>query len=83
MYVAPEFRRRRYGGALVDAAVAHARSLSGIRKLKLTVNASNVAARSLYQSRGFACVGVEPDALCVDGHYYDEELYVLRFTNIA
>jgi ribosomal protein S18 acetylase RimI-like enzyme len=83
MYVAPEFRRRGLGGALVDAALAYARSLPGVRQLKLTVNASNLAARSLYQSRGFACVGVEPEALCVDGRYYDEELYVLRLTNAA
>jgi len=79
MYVAPEFRRRGHGGALVEAAVAHAQSLPGIRQLKLTVNASNTAARLLYQSRGFTLVAVEPDAICVDGQYYDEELYLLRF----
>jgi ribosomal protein S18 acetylase RimI-like enzyme len=79
MYVAPEFRRRGHGGALVEAAVAHAQSLPGIRHLKLTVNASNTAARALYQSRGFNRVAIEPDAICVDGQYYDEELYMLRF----
>jgi ribosomal protein S18 acetylase RimI-like enzyme len=78
MYVAPEFRRRGLGGALLDAALAHARSLPGVRQVKLAVNAANLAARSLYQSRGFTCFGVEPEALCVDGRYYDEELYVLR-----
>ena len=78
MYVVPEFRRRGLAGALVDAALAHARSLSGLRQVKLAVNATNVAARSLYQSRGFTCVGLEPDALCVDGRYFDQELYVLR-----
>jgi ribosomal protein S18 acetylase RimI-like enzyme len=81
MYVAPEFRRRGLGGALLDAALAHVRSLPGLRQLRLSVNASNVAARSLYQSRNFKCVGVEPEALCVEGRYYDLELYVLRLTS--
>ncbi len=78
MYVAPEMRRRGFGGALLDAALAHARSLPGVRQLKLTVNATNAAARSLYESRGFVQVGVEPEALCVEGRFFDEELYVLR-----
>jgi len=78
MYVAPEFRRRRVGRALLDAAITHARALPGLRQLRLAVNADNLAARSLYQSRGFQCVGVEPDAICVEGRYYDEVLYVLR-----
>jgi RimJ/RimL family protein N-acetyltransferase len=83
MYVAPKFRRHGLGRALVDAAITHARSLPGLRQLKLTANATNLAARALYQSRGFACVGVDPEALCVDGRYYDEELYVLRVTDSA
>ena len=82
MYVAPEFRRRGLGGALVDQALVHARSLPGVRQVKLCVNAANLAARSLYLSRGFVCVGVEPDALCIDGHYYDEEMYVLRLSTV-
>jgi ribosomal protein S18 acetylase RimI-like enzyme len=82
MYVAPDFRRRGLGAALVDRALAHACSLPGVRQVKLGVNATNLAARSLYQSRGFACVGVEPDALCIDGRYYDEEMYFLRVTTV-
>jgi ribosomal protein S18 acetylase RimI-like enzyme len=78
MYVAPEFRRRGLGGALVDGALAHATALPGLRQVRLSVNASNLPARALYQSRGFKCVGVEPEALCVQGRYYDLELYVLR-----
>jgi ribosomal protein S18 acetylase RimI-like enzyme len=77
-YVAPKFRRRGFGRALVNAVVAHARSLDGVRQVKLGVNATNTAARLLYRSVGFRRFGVEPDALCVGGTYYDEELYVLR-----
>jgi GNAT superfamily N-acetyltransferase len=78
MYVAPDFRRRGLGGQLVDAAIAHGRTLPGLRQLHLTVNASNEPARALYRSRGFACVGVQPEALCVNERYYDYEYYVLR-----
>jgi ribosomal protein S18 acetylase RimI-like enzyme len=78
MIVAPEFRRQGIGGALVDAGLAHARASGGVRQLKLTVNARNAAAKSLYLSRGFSCYGAEPDAICVDGVYYDEEFYILR-----
>jgi len=81
MYVCPEFRRRGLAGALVDAVLAHARSLGGVRQLKLAVNATNLAARSLYRSRGFTLFGLEPDALCIDGRYYDEEFYILRLTD--
>ena len=77
MYVAPERRRQQIGRLLLDAAVTHARALSGVRQIKLGVNASNTAARQLYESIGFVRYGVEPDALYVDGRYYDEELRVL------
>lgn len=82
MYVASEARRRGLGGALIDAAITHARSLDGIRQLRLTVNAVNAEARSLYQRKGFRCFGVEPDAICVDGRYYDEALYQLPLDGI-
>ena len=78
MYVAPEFRRRGFGRALLGAALVHAQSIAGVRQLTLGVNATNTAARTLYQSVGFECFGVEPAALQVDGTFYDEEHYVLR-----
>jgi ribosomal protein S18 acetylase RimI-like enzyme len=83
MYVSPEFRRRGIGGALIDTTLAHARSLPGLRQVKLAVNATNVGARCLYRSRGFKLFGLEPDALCIDGRYYDEELFFLRLTDDA
>jgi len=78
MYVAPSFRRRGFGSALLKAAVAHARSIAGVRQIRLDVNATNAEAKALYQSIGFASYGVEPDALQVDGTFYGEEHYVLR-----
>jgi len=83
MYVAPTFRRRGFGSALLEGAVAHARSIAGVRQIKLGVNATNAEARALYQSIGFASYGVEPDALQVDGTFYGEERYVLRLDHPA
>jgi ribosomal protein S18 acetylase RimI-like enzyme len=78
MYVAPEFRRRGFGRALVAAAVDHARALPGLRQIKLSVNAANTPARDLYEAFGFTHCGTEPEAIFVDGCYYDDGLYVLR-----
>ncbi|WP_158882322.1 GNAT family N-acetyltransferase [Rhodanobacter sp. L36] len=78
MVVASELRRHGVGGALLDAVIVHARAMDGVRQMKLSVTASNVAARTLYQSRGFVCFGVEPDALFVGGSFHDEAFYMLR-----
>lgn len=80
MYVAPAHRRRGLGRALLDAVIAHARSLDGVRPIKLGVNAANAAAMALCRSAGFEHYGSEPDALCVDGTFYAEAHYVLRLT---
>jgi ribosomal protein S18 acetylase RimI-like enzyme len=77
MYVSLEFRGQKFGAALVDEAIAHARKLGSVRQIVLSVTASNVAAASLYRSRGFERFGLERDALCVDGKYFDEEHMVL------
>jgi ribosomal protein S18 acetylase RimI-like enzyme len=77
MYVSPEFRGQRFGAALVDEAIAHARKLGSVRQIVLSVTANNVVAASLYRSRGFERYGLERDAICVDGKYFDEEQMVL------
>jgi len=77
MYVTPAFRQRGVSQSLLDAIISHARTFPHIRNLKLGVNASNAAAISLYQSRGFIRYGLERDALWVDGIFYDSELYAL------
>jgi ribosomal protein S18 acetylase RimI-like enzyme len=69
MYVSPEFRGQGFGAALVDEVIAHARRLGSVRQITLAVTMHNVAAASLYRSRGFERFGLERDALCVDGKY--------------
>ena len=55
--VLPEARRKGLGGELLDAALERVRAL-GLERLHLEVRASNLPALALYESRGFAHVGL-------------------------
>ncbi|MGF2038026.1 MAG: N-acetyltransferase family protein [Nostoc sp. CmiVER01] len=81
MYVLPEFRRQGVGAALLDRALSHARQLGVLRQIVLGVTANNLAASSLYKSRGFERFGLERDALFIDGTYFDEEHLALHFNH--
>lgn len=81
MYVLPEFRCRGVGAALLDEVLSHARCLGVLRQIVLTVTANNLAAFSLYRSRGFERFGLERSALFVDGTYLDEEHFALHFNS--
>jgi ribosomal protein S18 acetylase RimI-like enzyme len=56
MWVAPKFRRRGMGRALVDAVLAWAR-MRGVRVVRLMVTCNNEPAIGLYRSLGFALTG--------------------------
>ena len=81
MYVAPEARARGVGRALMEALIAHARTLPGLERLTLGVEAGNEAARALYHSFGFVTYGTEPQAYKLDGEYWDSELMSLRLSD--
>lgn len=55
LLVAPEYRRRGLGRALVQAGAA---AVAGARWLHLEVRAGNAAARALYGGMGFERVGI-------------------------
>jgi len=69
-FVSPRFRRRGLGRLLVARAIEHARA-HGVRRINLTMYLPNDAAEPLYRSLGFVRYGVEPEAVCLDGTYYD------------
>jgi ribosomal protein S18 acetylase RimI-like enzyme len=77
MYVAPKARGRGVGRALMEALIAHARTLDGVERLTLGVEAGNEAARALYHSLGFVTYGIEPEAYKLDGEYWDSEMMSL------
>ena len=76
VYVHPEARREGVGRAVLETAIAHARTR--VLQVHLSVTTGSAALR-LYQQLGFEIYGTEPRALCVDGNYVDEHLMVLRF----
>lgn len=80
LYVAPQARGRGIGHALLQQAIALARSVKGIRQVNLSVNASNIAAIRLYESAGFRPYGREPGAMLVDGELHDELHMTLPLT---
>ena len=63
MYVAPGHRGRGIGEALLRATLDHARSLSGITRVHLSVSSAVPGARRLYERVGFELWATEPDAL--------------------
>ena len=77
VYVAPELRGHGVGRRLLEALVAHARTLSGVERVLLSVTTVQPAARALYHALGFVPWGVEPAALKIDGEYVDEEYLAL------
>ncbi|QNM97247.1 GNAT family N-acetyltransferase [Chitinimonas koreensis] len=77
MYVAPQWRGRGIGRALVLAALEAGRAMPGLRQVHLGVHAENAAALALYRALGFETWGTERDAMCVDGRLQDEH-YMTR-----
>ena len=75
MYVRSEARGTGLARALVQQVIAHARTL--VEEVRLTVEASNVAARRLYGAVGFTEYGLERRALKVGREYYDDVLMTL------
>jgi RimJ/RimL family protein N-acetyltransferase len=78
VYVAPEARGNGAGRRLIEACIAHARTVPGVRQVHLTVSSHNAAAIAIYERCGFARHGVDPRALILpDGTEVDEDLMVL------
>ena len=77
VYVAPAFRGRGIARLLLDRALAHAASMSGVLQVTLGVNTANAAAIALYTSAGFEPFGLERGFMRVDGALQDE-LHMVR-----
>lgn len=72
--VAPNFRRKRIGSALLQALVA-ALEEKGVRSIRLSVSPENTPALALYKKSGFVSIARET-AYFGDGH--DRFIMVLR-----
>lgn len=76
MYVKPAYRKAGVGDALVDHVIDFVKP--DHKQIHLTVTTSNHAAIALYKKHDFEIYGTEPDALCVNGGYYDVHLMLRR-----
>ena len=63
MYVMPTHRGSGLALRLINAAVAHARTVPGIACIDLSVNSTAPGAQRVYERAGFRVWGSEPDAL--------------------
>jgi ribosomal protein S18 acetylase RimI-like enzyme len=79
MYVAPEARGQGLAKRLLHMAREHAQQL-GLRQLLLGCNADNGQALRLYEQAGFRRYGLAPEAIGLDGRFFDEVLMVLPLT---
>lgn len=77
LYILPEFRGRSVGRKLMEERIAFARALPGVRFATLQVTTTNEPAKILHQRFGFVNCGVEPQAMNLDGKFYDFELMQL------
>ncbi len=69
MFVKPQARGRGAGGALLQAAVQHARSRDEILLLTLTATEGNEPAINLYRTAGFEVFCTEPLAILTPSGY--------------
>jgi len=77
LYILREFRGQSIGRRLMEHRIAFARSLPGVRFVTLQVTTTNRQARALHQRFGFVSCGIEPQALQLNGKFYDFELMQL------
>lgn len=82
LYVEPRHRGRGVARALLQEALALARSVPEVLQVNLSVNAGNAAAIRLYESLGFEVFGREPGALRIDGTLHDELHMALRLRHV-
>lgn len=70
--ISKDFRGMGLGREIMRVLLGKAKEVMGLEMVILTVNAENVAARSLYKSLGFIESGTIPKALLQDGMYEDQ-----------
>ena len=70
VFTSPRYRRRGISRRVVESAVQHAFG-NGVHRINLQVYVPNEPALGLYKSIGFVEYGVEPEALYLDGKFYD------------
>lgn len=81
-FVAPSYRGQGIARMVVGRAISHGRS-NALRRINLTVYIPNAPAVALYEALGFVPYGVEPEALCLGGRYFDGQHMTLALDATA
>lgn len=77
VYIKRDWQGQHIARELIDLCANWARE-HGVKLLKLAVVANNASAIRCYTGIGFSVYGVDPQAICFEGKYYDELLMVKR-----
>ena len=72
MYVQPAYRNQGFGKALFKEVLEYAKHSIKCSVINLTVEENNTSAKELYKAFGFKEWGMEPQAMQMDGHYFNE-----------
>lgn len=77
VYVAPAARGTGLSKALLEALLAHIRTIPEMVLVNLSVRTTNDAARALYRRLGFTVTGVDKRSIFAAGAFHDEERMML------
>jgi ribosomal protein S18 acetylase RimI-like enzyme len=78
VYVAPDYRGKGVGHALIADLLARAKKDPSLEQVLLAVATTQHAAKALYRGFGFESFGIEPRALKIGSEYIDEDHMILR-----
>ena len=78
MYVLPEYRSRGMARVLLVEAIDRVKRLPDLKQLLLGVTVTQITAKHLYESLGFAVYGREPEAVKIGDKYFDVEFMLLK-----
>lgn len=78
MYIQPSYRNQGVGKMLMDDLLAHVKNNMNSMIINISVEATNLSAKKLYESYGFKTWGIEPKAMRINDKFYDEAHMVLE-----
>jgi RimJ/RimL family protein N-acetyltransferase len=81
VFVLADFRGQGVGRELVQQVIDKA--AGNVRVLQCSVVTAQEATRRMYRAMGFVPYGLERNALCIDGDFYDEELLAIDLRPVS
>lgn len=72
MYVQPNYRSQGVGKNLLENVIAYAKNTMNCLIINISVEATNLHAKKLYESYDFKVWGMEQKAMYINGNFYNE-----------